>query len=97
MVQFGDKHRGHTIDGRTTFLVDRGQNDEWVKLLDHHLSTTVRQTVHRGEYHTEAMEKRHTDTEFVVLREAHVLTREISVVGNTVMRQHHTLGEACCS
>ena len=95
MVQFGDKHRGHAIDGRTSFFMDRGQHHQRVELLNHHLSTAVRQTVHRGEHHAEAMEQRHADAEFIILREAHVLTREESVVGNTEVRQHHTLREAC--
>ena len=41
------------------------------------------------------MEQRHTDAEFVILCKAHVLTRKVTVVGNTEMRQHHTLGETC--
>lgn len=59
----------------------------------HYLSTTVRQTVHRSQYNTETMEQRYTDTEFVVGSELHVLTRQKAVVGNVIMRQHHSLRE----
>ena len=40
------------------------------------------------------MEQRHTDTELVILREAHILAREVAVVRNAVVRQHNALGES---
>ena len=55
------------------------------------------QTVHGGQHNAEAVEQRYADTELVILCKAHVLAREVAVVGNTVVRQHHTLGEACRS
>ena len=39
------------------------------------------------------MEQGHADTELVILCEAHILACEEAVVGNTVVRQHHALGE----
>ena len=55
----------------------------------------MRQTVHCGEYHTETVEQGHTYAELVILCESHILTREVTVIRNTVVRQHHTLGESC--
>ena len=94
MVELGDKHGGHAIDGCTALLMDRGEHHEGVELLDHHLRTAVGQTVHRGEHHAEAMEQGHADAELVVLGKAHVLAREVTVVGDTVVGQHNALGEA---
>ena len=94
MIKFGDKHRGHTIEGRTTFLMNGGQHHQRIKLLYHHLRTAMCQTVHRSEYHTKAVEQRYTDTEFIVLRKAHVLTSEIAIISDVIVCQHHTLGEA---
>ena len=94
MVQLSDKHRGNTIDSRTTLLMDGSQHHERVELLDHHLRTAVRQTVHRSKHHTEAVEQGHTDTEFVISRKAHILACEVTIVGDTEVCQHHTLGEA---
>ena len=77
--------------------MDGGQHHERVKLLDHHFGTAVRQTVHRGQHHTEAVEQRHTDAEFVVLGKAHVLACEVTIIADTIVRQHHTLGKSCRS
>ena len=74
--------------------MDRSQHYQWVELLDHHLGTAVCQTVHGSQHDTKAVEQRHTDTEFVVSREAHILTSEIAIVGNSVVCQHDTLGES---
>ena len=40
------------------------------------------------------MEQGHTDAEFVVSRKAHILTSEVAIVGNTIVRQHDPLGES---
>ena len=95
VVQLSYKHRGDAVQSRTPFFMDRGQHYQRVELLDHHFGTAVRQTVHRSEHHTEAVEQRHTDAQFVVLGEAHILTCKIAVVGNAVMSEHHALGETC--
>ena len=73
--------------------MDRGQYHQWVKLLDHDLGTAVCQAVHRSQHHAEAVEQGDADTEFVVLREAHVLASKVTVVGYAEMRQHDTLWE----
>ena len=56
VIQFSNEHCGHTIDGRTTFLMDGGKHYQRVEFLDHHLGAAVSQTVHRGQHHTEAVE-----------------------------------------
>ena len=55
----------------------------------------MRQTVHGGQHHTEAVEQGHTDAEFVVLGESHVLAREVAVVGYAEVGQHDAFGESC--
>ena len=94
VVQLGYEHGGYAIDGRTPFFMYRGEYHEGVELLDHYLRTAVCQTVHRGQYHAEAMEQGHTDAKLVVLRKSHVFAREVAVVGNTEVGQHHALGES---
>ena len=95
MVQFCDKHRGNTIDSGTPFFMYRRQHHERVKLLNHHLGTSVRQTVHCSQHYAEAVEQWHTHAELVVLGEAHIFSGKVSVVRNAVVRQHHTLGKTC--
>ena len=56
MVELSDEHGGHAIDGRAPFLVDGGEYEQGVKLLNHHLCAAVRQAVHGGQHHAEAME-----------------------------------------
>ena len=55
------------------------------------------QTVHCGQYHSETVEQRHADTEFVILSESHVFTCEETVVRNTEVCKHNTLWKACGS
>ena len=94
VVQLGDEHRGHTIQGRTALLSHRCQHHQRVEFLNHHLGTSVRQAVHRGQHHAKAVEQRHTYAELIVLRKSHVLACKVSVVGYTVVSQHHALGES---
>ena len=74
--------------------MDRGQHHERIELLDHHLSTAVRQTVHRSQHHTEAVEQGHTDTKLVFRSKAHILTCEKAIISNTIVSEHDALGEA---
>ena len=97
MVQFGDKHRWHTVKGRTTLLMNRSQYDQRIKLLNHHLRTAMRQTVHCGQYDTKAVEQRYTYAELIILRKAHVLTSEIAIIGDVIVSEHHALGESRCT
>ena len=94
VVQLGDEHRGHAVEGRATLLVDGGQHHQRVEALHHHLRAAVRQAVHRGQHHAEAVEQGDADAELVFLRELHVLARQEAVVGDVVVGQHDALGEA---
>ena len=97
VVQLGYKHRGHTIEGCTALFGHRCQHHQRVEFLDHHLGTSVCQAVHSGQHHAEAVEQRHAHAELVVLCKSHVLACKVSVVGYTVVSQHHALGESGCS
>ena len=94
MVQLGDEHRRYAIKSGTTLLVDRGQHHQRVELLDHYLRTAVRQDIHRGQYHAEAVEQRNAAAELVVCRELHVFSRQETIIGNIVVGEHNALGEA---
>ncbi len=72
----------------------RCQYHKRIELLNHHLRTAVGETVHRGQHHTEAMEQRYAYAQLVFLCECHVLACDETIVGDVVMREHHTLREA---
>ena len=94
MIQFGNKHGRYAIEGRTPFLVDGSQDQQRVETLNHHLCTAMCQAVHGGQYHSETMEQRYTDTQFVVGGEFHVFSCQKSVVGDVVVGQHDAFGES---
>ena len=94
MGEFGDKHRGHSIDRGTTLLVNGSQNQQWIEFLNHHLRTAVGQAVHRGKHHTETMEQRNAYAKFVILRESHVLSCKPAVIRDVIVGKHHTFGES---
>ena len=97
VVQLGYKHRWHSVQSRTALLVYRCQHHQRVKLLNHHLGTSVGQTVHSSQHHTKAVEQRHAYAELIVLSKAHVLACKESVVGNVIVSKHHSLGESRCT
>ena len=90
MMQFGNKHSRHSVKSRTTFFMNRSQHNQRVKTLNHHLCTTMGQTVHGSQYNSKTMEQRDATAEFVIRRKLHVLTGQKTVIGNIIMRQHHS-------
>ena len=97
MIQFGNKHRRNPVKSRTTFLMHGSQNHQRIKLLDHYLRTTMSQYVHGCQYHTKAMEKRHTAAQLIFGSKLHVFSCQETVIRNIVMRQHHTFRESGCT
>ena len=91
MVQLGNKHSRHPVEGRTAFFMNGRQHYQRIKPLYHHLRTTMSQTVHRSQHHSKTMEQRHTTTKFIISRKLHVFTSQKTVVGNIIMSQHHSL------
>ena len=55
MIELGNEHSGYTIEGGTTFLMNRGENYQWIEALYHDLCTTVCKAIHRGKYYTETV------------------------------------------
>ncbi len=90
MMQFSNKHSRHSVKSRTTFFMNRSQHNQRVKTLNHHLCTTMGQTVHGSQYNSKTMEQRDATAEFVIRRKLHVLTGQKTVIGNIIMRQHHS-------
>ncbi len=93
MIQLGDEHRRHPMQHSTTFLVHRRQGDQRVEPLHHHLRAAVREATHGRQHHPKAVKQRYADAALVFRRELHVNAREVSVVGDVVMGEHHPFRE----
>lgn len=73
-MQFGNEHGRYAVESRTAFLVYGSQYEQRVEAFYHDLCAAMRQAVHGGQYHTEAMEQRNTYSQLIIGRELHVLT-----------------------
>ncbi|OQC03867.1 MAG: hypothetical protein BWX77_00473 [Bacteroidetes bacterium ADurb.Bin090] len=93
VIQNSDKHGGHSIQSRATFLLNGCQHHQWIEAFHHHLSTTVGQNIHGGQYYSETMEKRHRYTELIFGCKGHMLAGKIAVVHNVVVRKHYSFGK----
>ena len=93
-MQLGDKHCRHPVQHGAALLVYRSQCYQRIKLLHHHLRTAESKAAHGRQHHAEAMKQRHTGATFVFRRELHVYPREVAVVGNIVVGEHHPFREA---
>ena len=93
MVQNGDKHRGDSIDSRTTLLLYKLQCLKGIKTLHYDHRRAVIYTVEGTHDTPETMEKRYLDQETILLGHAHNVTHHPRVVDNIMMRQHYPFRE----
>src|SRR5574344_508763 len=97
MVKFCNKHSWYAVQCRTSFLMDRSQRNKWIKFLNHHFRTAVRQTVHRCQNNTEAVKQRYAAAKFVVACESHAFACEESIVCDVMMCQHNAFRKTSCA
>ena len=93
MIQFGDEHGRHAVQGRAALLhhgLEHGLGLEGSAGEDH--GGTVRHAAEHAHHHAEAMVERHRDAQAILGRESHALGAEETVVENIEVRQGGALG-----
>ena len=56
MMQLGNKHSRYSIKSRATFFMNGSQYNQRIETFHHYLRTTMSQTVHGSQHHSETME-----------------------------------------
>ena len=94
VVQLGDVHGGHAVDGGRLRVLDGGQHDERVEVLDHDGGGAVAEDGHDAQHTAEAVEQRHRQAHAVRVRELLALADVVAVVEDVAVGEHDALGEA---
>jgi hypothetical protein len=95
VVEFGDEHRGHAVEGGAAVFGDGLQGGERVEpLAGEDDGGTMRHAGERADHHAEAMIHRHRDADEVAVGVVHHFANEEAVVEDVVVGQRGALRQA---
>jgi len=89
MMEHGDEHGRHAVDGRAFLFVNQLQRQKRVERLQKHHGGGVVNAVERAHDAPEAVKDGHLDEQRVLVRHPHDIADHAGVVDDIVMGQHH--------
>ena len=93
VLQHGDEHGGHAVEGGAALLLHRGHDRHRVEGFQQHHGGGVGDGRQNPQHAAEAVEERHRDADPVFVREVLVLADPVAVGADIVMGQHDALGK----
>ena len=94
VVELGDEHRGHAVEGGAPLAVYGGEHHEGVEFFEHHGAGAVGDDCHDAQHDAEAVEQGHGQAHAVLFGELHALSDAVAVVGDVVVGEHDAFGKS---
>ena len=88
MLQLGDEHGGHAVEGGAAFALHGLEHMQGIEAFQHHHGRAVIDAGKHAEHAAEAVEERHGQTEAIQLREALTATDPVAVEPHAHMGEH---------